>query len=276
VRRTGGLGPPVMGTGIVSIALSVDGRETLSWIWFALAAICWGMQVLSTVVGLTRDRARHRPSAADVAQLSAVAATCVLGSRLVRSGEVALGFALLVAAAGIAALAFRRAARAARLIRSGRAFLLTVAPASLAVLAALLAARERAIWLWWAALAACALGLFAYLALLTGFDRRALRAGRGDQWVAGGALAISALAVAELSRYPAIAAGAALHAVAVALWASSVAWLVALIAYELYSPRLRHDPLRWSTVFPVGMYAVSSFVVSEVARLPALTSFASV
>jgi hypothetical protein len=48
------------------------------------------------------------------------------------------------------------------------------------------------------------------------------------------------------------------------VWVAALAWLPALLAGELASPRLRYDERRWSTVFPLGMYAVCSFVVARV------------
>ena len=39
---------------------------------------------------------------------------------------------------------------------------------------------------------------------------------------------------------------------------------------------MRYDLRRWSTVFPVGMYAACSFVVGAVASVPAITDFARV
>lgn len=269
----GRLGPAVMGTGIVSVALSDDGHDTLSWIWFALAAAGWAALALLVAAGVTRERPRHRRGGTHVADLSIVAATAVVGSRLVRSGSVAPAFAFLAIAAAAWLVLAPGLGRSPRSSRSGSAFLLTVAPASLAVLGASLAARERAIWLWWAALAACVAGLAVYGLVSLRFDLGEVRAGRGDHWVAGGALAISALALAELSRYPQISAAGFLRAVAIVVCATSLAWLFALIAYELFSPRPRYHPRRWSTVFPVGMYAVSSFVVANVAKLPALASF---
>jgi hypothetical protein len=71
--------------------------------------------------------------------------------------------------------------------------------------------------------------------------------------VAGGALAISALASAEMTaRVP-----------AVALWACALAWLPVLVAGELLNPRLGGAPGRWSTAFPVAMYAAMSFAVAR-------------
>ena len=58
--------------------------------------------------------------------------------------------------------------------------------------------------------------------------------------------------------------------------ASSILWLPALVLAEAVHPRLDYDDRRWSTVFPLGMYAACSFVVGNVARAGAITTFGRV
>jgi hypothetical protein len=53
-------------------------------------------------------------------------------------------------------------------------------------------------------------------------------------------------------------------------------WLPILLVAEARWPRTTYDVGRWSTVFPVGMYAACSFVVGAVASAPAITDFARV
>lgn len=67
----------------------------------------------------------------------------------------------------------------------------------------------------------------------------------------------------------------ALHDISVLSLAASILWLTALLAGELTSPRPGYDIRRWSTVFPVGMYAVSSFQVARATQLSLLDSFAT-
>ncbi|MBV9423964.1 MAG: hypothetical protein JOZ98_13700 [Solirubrobacterales bacterium] len=109
-----------------------------------------------------------------------------------------------------------------------------------------------------------ALGLVAFVLVLARFDFAQLRTGPGDQWVSGGALAISTLACAELARAQAashIVSGihAPLRIASVALWGLTMFWLPALIAGEARWPRPSYDPRRWATVFPLGMYSVMSW-----------------
>jgi tellurite resistance protein TehA-like permease len=132
-----------------------------------------------------------------------------------------------------------------------------------------------------AAVAPFALGLCSYAFVMARFDLGQLTRGRGDHWITGGALAISTLAAAD------IASGARtltvlwdgtgpLRDAAVALWVASMLWLPVLVGAEALRPRLGYDVRRWSTVFPVGMYAVCSFAVGHVAGAGAITSFARV
>jgi tellurite resistance protein TehA-like permease len=159
--------------------------------------------------------------------------------------------------------------------------MLTVAPQSLAALAAAVAASTHAPALLWIALGACLLGIAAYPFVLAHFDLRELRVGAGDQWVAGGAVAISSLALGQLAagtsrlRFAALVVHA-LRAAALVSWSVGVAWLVLLIAAEAASPRLHFDERRWSTMFPVGMYAASSFEVGRVAHVGGIVAFAGV
>jgi tellurite resistance protein TehA-like permease len=75
-------GAVVMGTGIVSIGLSLDGRETLSRILLVIAGLAWialASLLASRVLG---DRERVRNEARSPAALAGVAGTAVLGTRL--------------------------------------------------------------------------------------------------------------------------------------------------------------------------------------------------
>jgi tellurite resistance protein TehA-like permease len=128
------------------------------------------------------------------------------------------------------------------------------------------------------ALAFALAGLALYAAVLARFDPRELAHGRGAHWIAGGALAIGALAVADLVRAQDAPLGAhgVVRAAVIALWVAAMAWLVPLVAAELRWPRLAPDPRRWATVFPLGMYAAMSFAVSGVTGWAAPRAFARV
>ena len=113
------------------------------------------------------------------------------------------------------------------------------------------------------------------------FDLRELVTGHGDHWVAGGALAISALAAGKVTE-----AAAALgqfsgqHQIlttsTLVLWCLAMVWLLPLVAGEGIRPRLTYDVRRWATVFPLGMYAACSLTVGQVTGISAITSFGRV
>ena len=274
-------GAVVMGTGIVSIGLSLDGERALSVALLVIAAAVWllaGAGLAAMVIGLGVHALREPRSPG---ALTAIAATGVLGSRVQMLGWNAVAGALLAIAACLWLLLVPRVLAGWQRRTTGTSFVLAVATESLAVLGAELAGACGAGWLALASLACLALGVAFYVLVVSGFDPRELLAGRGDQWVAGGALAISALACAEIAlAAPGLApirdAHHALSTAALVLWATAIAWLPPLVACEVVSPRLGYDPRRWSTVFPLGMYAVSSFTVARLRGLGGIHDFARV
>ena len=163
----------------------------------------------------------------------------------------------------------------------GVSLLIAVWPEALAVLAATLAVPERARWLLIVALVPFVLGLGLYALVISRFDLNQLAVGHGDHWITGGALGISALAAATITagaRALGIAGvgGGSLEDIAIGLWALTILWLVALVRVEARWPRPSVGAARWSTVFPLGMYAACSFAVGAVADAGAITSFARV
>ncbi|MBX6750612.1 MAG: tellurite resistance/C4-dicarboxylate transporter family protein [Micromonosporaceae bacterium] len=96
-------------------------------------------------------------------------------------------------------------------------------------------------------------------------------------WVTMGATAITVLAAAKIlgmAPSPAVAATTAVvHGLAVVLWAFGT-WLIPLLIafgvwrHVLNRIRLEYAPTLWSIVFPLGMYAVASMELGEVAHLP--------
>ncbi len=265
-------GSAVMATGIVSVAMRAVGAETLSLLLLVITASAW---VLLSGVFLGRlcfDRGRWRREAAQPAALTAVAATSVLGARLTLAGWTWLGWAMLVIASGSCLVLLVLGARVRTLPRVGAAFLVVVAPQSLAVLAATLGHRLGLDWPAAIGLLAFAFGLRAYGLVLRRFDFDQLRTGTGDQWVAGGALAISALAFGQIAA-DLFAGSDVSQAASVVLWGTAIAWLPALIITELRWPRPRYDVRRWATVFPLGMYSVMSFAVGGLAGATWISDF---
>ena len=274
-------GAVVMGTGIVSIALLLDGRHVLSVILLVLDALLWVALALLLPARAASDLARFKIDVRHPAALTSIAGTAVLGTRLSVAGWGWAGAALLVIASSIWVGLAPYVLAHWQTPTIGASFILTVATESLALLAATLAFSERTAWLLYAALAPFALGLVFYAFVLVRFQLRQLAVGTGDHWVTGGALAISTLTagrIALAARHIDVLSGAhgALRAIALVLWGLTILWLPVLVAAEALRPRLHYNVRRWSTVFPVGMYAACSFVVGELNRTPAITDFARI
>ncbi|WP_345015692.1 tellurite resistance/C4-dicarboxylate transporter family protein [Streptomyces shaanxiensis] len=274
-QRPPAAGAAVMATGILSVALHQTDYETLSRIALALACAAWLALAADFVARLVWDRTRWAKEAATPAALTAVAATTVLGTRFTTLGWQTLAKALLALAAVLWPGLLIAVVRHWRRRMSGAVFLGCVATQGLAVLAATLAATETTAWLAHAALALFWLGLLLYAIALTCFDLRQVAHGAGDHWVAGGALAISALAGSRL-----IAADSAelylwndddsgvLRTVTVALLVLDLAWYAVLLVAEIAWPRPHYDVRRWATVFPMGMTAAATLSVATAVDIP--------
>lgn len=274
-------GAVVMGTGIVSIALVRDGQHALSTILLVIAAVLWVALALLLPARALRDGRRFAVDLRHPAALSAIAGTAVLGTRFTVAGWGWAGIALAIIATLIWLALVPHALRHWQTPTIGASFLLAVATESLAVVAATLAFADRTGWLVYAALAPLALGLCFYAFVLSRFQFRQLAVGMGDHWVTGGALAISTLAAGRIAlaaeRTGSISGGhQALQTLALVLWCLTMVWLPALVAAEILRPRLHYSVSRWSTVFPLGMYAACSFVVGAVSKIEGITTFARV
>ncbi|MFI8949287.1 tellurite resistance/C4-dicarboxylate transporter family protein [Streptomyces sp. NPDC053750] len=274
-QRPPAAGAAVMATAIVSVGLHLTGHEILSRIALLLACAAWLTLAANFVYLLLAERVQWVTRAGTPGALTAIAATTVLGTRFSLLGWWLLAAALLALAAllwpGLLLLVVRHWGRR----MPGAVFLGCVATEGLAVLGATLSAATSTAWLAHASLVPFWLGIVLYLIALFRFDLRQVARGSGDHWVAGGALAISALAGAKLLA----AAGtgmylwnaddhAVLHDVTVFLLALDLAWYVVLLAGEIVWPRIRYDVRRWSTVFPLGMTAAATLSVAAVVDAP--------
>ena len=271
-------GAEVMGTGIVSVALSLDGQELLSRILLVLAAVMWVALVASVVTRARRERAPFLAEMRTPAALSSVAGTAVLGTRLTQLGWSWAGVAALAIALVLWLALLGPVLANWRTPTVGATLMLTVSTESLGVLAATLAVPGPAHWLLIAALTSSGLGLCFYVFVIRYFDWRQLGVGRGDHWITGGALAISTLTAGKILAGAETLGtlgdgGGTLEALAVGLWIVTMLWLPLLLLCEALRPRLAYDVRRWSTVFPFGMYAACSLVVGRAARVGAITSF---
>lgn len=275
-----------MGTGIVSIALSLAGQQTVSRILLVLTAAIWVILAVLLAARAAHDHARfvgdrRTPAALTSVAGTAVLGTAVLGARLTGPGWEAVGVGLLVSASLTWAAALVPVLAHWRTPTVGVSLMLTVSTEALAVLAATLAVSGHARWLLGAALAPFVLGLAFYVFVIARFDLRQLEVGRGDHWITGGALAISTLAAAKITTGAKAltmlgSGGGATRDLVVCLWVLTMAWLPVLLLTEALRPRVRYGVQRWSTVFPVGMYAACSFAVGAAVGACAITRFARV
>ncbi|MEV6548379.1 tellurite resistance/C4-dicarboxylate transporter family protein [Streptomyces sp. NPDC051597] len=271
-------GAAVMATGIVSIGLHLVGHETLSLAALALAGAVWLVLAVDFSICFLRDRPRWRAEADTPAALTAVAATAVLGTRLSVLGRQDLALTLLALAAVLWPFLLASVLRHRRRRMPGGAFLVCVATQGLAVLAATLAAAGEGDWPARAALALFCLGVLLYGEALVRFDFRQVWTGAGDQWIAGGALAISALACAKLTASPLWTGGAhhALRDTTLVLLGLALAWYAILLTAELVRPRPHYDLRRWATVFPLGMTAVATLSTGTSAQVGGLRTLGEV
>lgn len=272
-------GTEVMATGVVSIALSLDGQQTLSRIMLGIAVVIWVALAVLAPLRAARDRAGFWADVRTPAALTGSVATAVLGTRLTVLGWTWAGIAALIIAFVLWAALLGPVLAGWRSPTVGVSLLLAVSTESLAVLGSTLAAPEHARWLLIAALVPLGLGLGLYGFIISRFGLDQLAVGRGDHWITGGALGISALAAAKITAVAealGILEGVVLKDIAAGLWVLAMLWLLVLLGAEARWPRLRYDAGRWATVFPLGMYAASSFAVGAVAHAGAITSFARV
>jgi tellurite resistance protein TehA-like permease len=265
-----------MATGIVSVGLHLVGSEGLSLALLVLGGLAWAALAADFAWRLLRERDRWEHEADTPSALTAVAATTVLGTRVL---ELGTGWQPLAAAALAMALV-AWAVLLPHVVRHwqrhgmpGAVFLVCVATQGLAVLGATLAVALPATWLAWAALVCFGLGLLLYAVAFARFDVRQVASGAGDHWVAGGALAISALASAKLLAVPAWRGGGphglhdALRVATLVILALVLAWYLLLAVEEVRRPRWHYDVQRWATVFPMGMAAVATLATATSASV---------
>ncbi|MFE0105774.1 tellurite resistance/C4-dicarboxylate transporter family protein [Streptomyces sp. NPDC059009] len=272
-----------MATGILSVGLGLLGYEGVSRVLLGVAGVAWLVLAAAFVNRFVGERTHWEADADTPAALTAVAATTVLGTRFTGLGWRPLGAALLALAVVLWPVLLTFVLRHLGRRMPGVVFLVCVATEGIAVLAGTLAAAWPAPWLARAALVFFVLGFALYAAVFPRFGLHYVRDGAGDQWVAGGALAISALAGAKLVGAklagtelvgPAIFEGAAhdvLRTVTLVVLALDLTWYAVLLCAELRWPRPHYDVRRWATVFPMGMTAVATLSVATAAQVPWLT-----
>jgi len=290
----------VMATGIVAVAAHLQGLHLLADVLYVVTAASFVVLVALLAVRIARfpslvlaDATAH---AKGFAFLTTVAGTNVLGAASITihgwygAGRV-LWWAGLVLWVG-----FLYTTLIAVVIRSdkpglesginGSWFLLTVSTESIAVLGALLLARDGGELLAFVVLAAFLLGIVLYLIVMTMVFLRwtfiELDPTEADPpaWIAAGAVAITVLAGSNVlgarATSPRIERLAPfVEGLVVMSWATSTFWFPLMVAIGVWRHLVRRLPLRyhpgyWALVFPLGMYSASTFKMRAAIGLESL------
>jgi tellurite resistance protein TehA-like permease len=267
----------VMSCGVVSIDLHDVHQPVLSAILLWFAAAVW--LLLAVVLGPPLVRSPR--AAGSPVSLTGVAATAVLGVRFSLQDYRLVATVLLAVTAIGWALLMVPVLRHWKTPTVGVSFIIGVATDGVALLSVTLAVAYRAGWLVTVGLCFLLLGLALYVFTLTRFDLRQLVTGHGDHWIAGGALAISALCAGMITNAArTLGLFDQLHEVfrigTLVLWCLAMAWQIPLFITEAVRPRLTYDVRRWATVFPFGMYAACSFTTGQVTGITGITTFGRV
>lgn len=287
----------VMATGIVSLAahmlaLQMPWLGTVARVLFYFNIACYLVLWLLTLLRMTRYPARFFGDMIDHRHgpgfLTTVAATGILGSQFVTlAGNYRVGMILWIATI-VLWLALTYTIFTAFTVKedkpsldkgiSGAWLLAVVATQSLAVLSALLAVHivqpyrlelnffALSMWLWGGM-------LYIWMMSLIFYRYTFFRFSPGDlsppYWINMGAMAISTLAGAQLilntpdapylqSLLP------FLKGFTVFYWATGTWWIPMLLILGVWRHvymrfPLQYDPLYWGAVFPLGMYAASTW-----------------
>lgn len=264
-----------MATAVVAIGMSRISLVVVSAPLFGIAVALWLLMVLAAALRLWLNAPGLRAELHQPAALSVAASTAVLATGFAGLGWLGVAAALLILAAGlqfvIVGPVLKRWERPSR----GMSFLLAVTVASLSVAASELARGWHSDWLVVPAGIYWGLAVVAYCLIASWFDLGELLRGRGDHWVSGGALAIAALAGEQI--YLRLGGpGQPLEAVVIALWGAASAAITILLVSEVISPRWGYHHLRWTTVFPLGMYGLCGLTLAQLLNVGALMILARV
>ncbi len=282
----------VMATGIVSLAAKQIGLPGLAWVLFAVACVAYAVIWALTGLRILRHPKRFFADMIDHLRgpgfFTMVAASSILGSEFVLLAEnLTAGFVLWGIAVTLwigltytifTAFTVKEEKPSLDQGISGAWLLAVVATQSIAVLSSLLAARigqpqrldlnflALSMWLWGGM-------LYIWMMSLIFYRYTFFRFSPGDlsppYWINMGAMAISTLAGSLLILNSQDAPF--LHSIVpfmkgftVFYWATGTWWIPMLVILGIWRHvykrfPLRYDPLYWGAVFPLGMYAVSTF-----------------
>jgi tellurite resistance protein TehA-like permease len=293
----------VMATGIVSLAAHMLAMRGLAQVLFRFNLLAYGVLWLLTVARMVRYPGRFFGDLVDHLRgpgfFTTVAGTSILGSQFViLAADVRMGLALWFVAIALwgaltyaifMAFTIKEHKPALEQGISGSWLLAVVATQSIAVLGALLAARMEQPY-------RLALNFFALSMLLWGgmlyiwmmslifYRYTFLRLSPSDllppYWINMGAMAISTLAgsllVMNAAQAPFLQSLLPfLKGFTVFYWAAGTWWIPMLLILGVWRHiyrrfPLRYDPLYWSIVFPLGMYAAATYEMEKAMGLDLL------
>jgi len=290
----------VMATGIVSIAAHMLGQRTLALGLFALNLflylLMWGLYLARLLLFRQRFLADLLSHLRGPAFFTAVAATNVLGSQcllLMRWTDaglalwcVGLALWLLLTYTIFTALTIKENKPTLDRGISGGWLLAVVATQSVAVLSALLATHigqpyrlelnffALSMWLWGGMLYIWIAALIFYRYCFFPLAPEDLSP---SYWINMGAMAISTLAGSLLlanapgtplleSMTPFIK-GFTLFCWAAGTWWIPLQLILSVWRYAWRGSRIRYEPLCWGVVFPLGMYAASTWQMAHAFEL---------
>ncbi|NGM88244.1 C4-dicarboxylate ABC transporter [Parapusillimonas sp. SGNA-6] len=295
----------VMATGIVSLAAHMLGHERLAQGLFILNDVLFAVLCVLTVCRAVRHPRHFFGDLVDHLRgpgfFTTVAATAILGSQyIVLAGQMRIGIVLCVIAACLwfvftyaifTTLTIKREKPPLERGINGGWLLAVVATQSIAVCCTLIAATTGqpyraelnfvalSMWLWGGMLYIWTMSLIFYRYTYFRLSPDDLTP---PYWINMGAMAISTLAGSLLimnapdapyltSLLPFI------KGFTVFYWATGTWWIPMLIMLGLWRYvymrfPLRYDPMYWAAVFPLGMYAASTFQMDKAMDLPLLTA----
>lgn len=288
----------VMGSGIISVGLRLEGHIWLSVALLGVTLVSYGVLVALTIWRLIAYRGAVRDDFTDPRRafgfFTFVAGTNVLGARLCMDGHYRATAGLLIVS-GVFwfvlgyvvpwTAVLGRSSRPVVLSANGTWFIWVVSSQSVAVAAASIEpfvdhGRGPLAML---AVVAWSVGIFLYASAGIFVSLRMMLYELRPQdltppyWVSMGACAITVLAgarIVEMAQAPMVEATRGLIAgTSVVFWAFAT-WLIpALVAagwwrHAYHRVPLRYDATLWSIVFPLGMYAVAGIYLGRADRLP--------
>jgi tellurite resistance protein TehA-like permease len=296
----------VMGTGIVSVGLQLEGHRALSVALMVLAVVAYAVLVALTLARMLLFPHAIREDFTEPRRafgfFTFVAGTNVVGARLVMEGQYHTTAGLLVVSGAFWLVlgyvvpwtaVLGRSSRPVVAAANGTWFIWVVSSQSVAVAAASIepfveVGRRPLAML---AVVAWSVGIFLYASAgIIVALRMMLYELKPDDltppyWVSMGACAITVLAgarIVEMAEAPMVEATRGLIAgTSVVFWAFAT-WLIPVLVaagwwrHGYHRIPLTYEATLWSIVFPLGMYAVAGIYLGRADHLPVVHAIGSV